>query len=73
MEKPTDEKRRALLRSYARYSGMGFQMIAIIGAFAFGGVKLDEYVKGEHPWFTILGCLLGIALSFYFIIKQLQE
>ncbi|POY35076.1 hypothetical protein C3K47_16875 [Solitalea longa] len=73
MEKPTDEKRKALLRSYARYSGMGFQMIAIIGAFAYGGVKLDDHIKGNQPWFTILGCLLGIGLSFYFVIKQLQE
>ncbi|UKJ07335.1 AtpZ/AtpI family protein [Solitalea lacus] len=73
MENSTNEKRKALLRSYARYSGMGFQMIAVIGVFAFAGVKLDERIASQTPWFTILGCLMGIGLSFYFVIKQLKE
>ncbi|WP_245536721.1 AtpZ/AtpI family protein [Solitalea canadensis] len=73
MQKQTDDKRKALLRSYARYSGMGFQMIGVIGAFAFAGVKLDEKMAAQTPWFTILGCLSGIAISFYLVIKQLKE
>ena len=73
MQKQTDDKRKALLRSYARYSGLGFQMIGIIGAFAFGGVKLDERIAAKTPWFTIVGCLTGIAISFYLVIKQLKE
>ncbi|MDR2868489.1 MAG: AtpZ/AtpI family protein [Bacteroidales bacterium] len=58
------------LKGYAHYSGISVQMIVIIGGFAFGGVKLDEYLNLK-PLFTLLLSLAGIALAMYYVIKDL--
>lgn len=60
------------LNAYARYSGMAFQMIAIILAGTFGGWKLDEWF-GSRPVFTILLLLLSVFLSIYFFIRDLLK
>lgn len=59
------------LNSYARYSGLAFQMIAIILAGVFGGIKLDEIVKWEFPVFTLVLTLLAVILSMYYAVKDL--
>ncbi|MCB9231122.1 MAG: AtpZ/AtpI family protein [Bacteroidia bacterium] len=37
---------------------MGFQLVAFIGLFSFGGWYLDKWVGNQTPWFT-----LGLAIS----------
>ncbi|MEZ4981852.1 MAG: AtpZ/AtpI family protein [Saprospiraceae bacterium] len=39
-----------------KYSGMAFEMAAILFVFVFGGKKLDDVVRTETPWFTIPWC-----------------
>jgi F0F1-type ATP synthase assembly protein I len=58
------------LKNYARYSGMVFQMIAIIGIMAFVGVKLDERRGGEKPIFTAILSLLGVLAALYTSLKD---
>lgn len=53
------------------FSGMGFQMIAIIGAFAYIGYKIDEAKGSEKPVFTAVFSLLGVGLSLYSVIKSI--
>jgi ATP synthase protein I len=70
--KPTKPKSNpSRLNSYARYSGLAFQMIAIILAGVFGGMKLDELVKWDFPVFTLVLILLAVILSMYYAIKDL--
>ena len=70
--KPTKAKSNpSRLNDYARYSGLAFQMIAIILLGVFGGVKLDERVKWEFPVFTLVLTLFAVFLSMYFAIKDL--
>lgn len=52
-----------------RFSNLTFQMGAIIGLSAWGGVKLDEYFKTKDPYFTIVLSLLGIGVAMYVVIK----
>ena len=59
------------LNNYARYSGLAFQMIAIILVGVFGGIKLDEIVKWEFPVFTLVLTLLSVILSMYYAVKDL--
>ena len=40
-EKDPDEK-QSPMKGYAKYSALGFQMIAIIGIFTYAGYKIDE-------------------------------
>ena len=65
-----DEKKA--LTGYAKYTGVAFQMMAIIGASAFIGYKVDEYYNHETQWVTALTCVLGVCLSIYQTIRQLK-
>ncbi len=58
------------LNDYARYSGLAFEMIAIIGGASFGGVKLDEHFGTNHV-FTVILSLLGVGASLYIVLKSL--
>jgi len=64
------KKHKDKLKNYAKYSGLGFQMLAIIFIGVFGGVKLDEYLKLEFPIFTVVLSLLSVVLAIYFAIKD---
>lgn len=55
--------------SYARYSTLGFQMLAAMLIGTFGGLQLDKLLHTK-PWLTIIGTLLGVAMAMYIIIKE---
>ena len=53
------------LNDFARYSGMAFQMIAIILLTTWGGIELDKLAKFQYPClhnnsFTVLGVFAAI-------------
>jgi len=58
------------LNQYARYSGMAFQMMAIIVAGAFGGLKLDQWLSAK-PVFTVILSILSIIFAIYFMVRDL--
>lgn len=64
---------KSRLQSYLKYSGLGFQMIAVLGLAAFAGIKLDEYVGNTNPWFTIVFMLLGVVGSIYKVIVSVMK
>jgi hypothetical protein len=51
------------VNSYAKYSGVAFQMIAVIGVFAFAGYKIDEAAGNHHEpsgltaALSLVGCI----------------
>jgi hypothetical protein len=61
------------LKSYARYAGIGFQMIAVIGLFTFIGYQLDERRAAELPLFTALFSLTGVCIALYQVIKTVTK
>ncbi len=67
-----DDEKRALT-GYAKYTGVAFQMMAIIAASAFIGYKIDEYYDHETQWVTAITCVLGVCLSIYQTIRQLKS
>ena len=58
------------LNTYARYSGIGLQMAAIILITTWGGIKLDELAGFEKPVLTIILSLLGVFAAIYTAIKD---
>ena len=58
------------INDFAKYSGMAFQMIAIIAVTTWGGVKLDKLAGFETPVFTIVLSLLGVFAAIYTAIKD---
>ncbi len=65
-----DQQKKKLLKNYAKYSSIGFQMIVIIGAGAFGGYKLDQYLELNFPVFTLVLTILAVVLAIYYSIKD---
>lgn len=55
---------------FARYSGMAFQMIAIILITTWGGIKLDKISGFEKPVFTIILSLLGVFAAIYTAVRD---
>jgi ATP synthase protein I len=66
-----DKEKRPSLESYARYSGLAFQMFAIIGLGIFVGVKLDQWLKIGFPVFTVILSLLSVSAAIYTAVKDL--
>jgi hypothetical protein len=58
------------LRTYARYSSLAFQMLAIILLGVWGGRSLDKWLELEIPVFTMVLSVLSVLLSIYFAIKD---
>jgi F0F1-type ATP synthase assembly protein I len=58
------------LNNYAKYSGIGIQMVIIILITVWGGIKLDKLFLLDTPVFTIILSLLGVAAAIYTAIKD---
>ncbi len=61
---------RKSLNDYARYSGMAVQMLVIILAGLFAGMKLDQYLH-SRPVLTILLTMASVILAIYFFTRDL--
>jgi F0F1-type ATP synthase assembly protein I len=58
------------IKNFARYSGMAFQMIGIILATTWGGMKLDQLTGLKTPVFTIILSLLGVFAAIWVAVKD---
>jgi F0F1-type ATP synthase assembly protein I len=70
--KPTSSAQgKANPNAYLKYSGMAFQMGAIILVGALAGRKLDVYLQNSKPWATVGLSLLAIFAALYLTLKDL--
>ena len=58
--------------SYARYTGMAFQMMGTILVFTFLGYKTDKWLDLKFPIFLLVGIFAGLFGSMYSIFKSLK-
>ena len=58
------------MKSYAKYTGMAVQMVAIILIMTLAGVKLDSRRASDTPVFTLILSLLGVFAAIYTAIKD---
>ncbi|HAM08850.1 MAG: hypothetical protein A2X05_11350 [Bacteroidetes bacterium GWE2_41_25] len=68
-KKPKGQENKGL-NDFAKYSGIAFQMGAIIALTTWGGIKLDKLTGFETPVFTIILSLLGVFAAIYTAIKD---
>jgi F0F1-type ATP synthase assembly protein I len=66
-----DQKKRQL-NSYAKYTGMGLQMMVIILIGVFSGFKLDQWLHTK-PLLIIILSLLSVAISIYSVTRNLLK
>ncbi|MFC2097591.1 AtpZ/AtpI family protein [Bacteroidota bacterium] len=75
METNSSKKRKklnnnGLLKDYAKYFNIAFQMILIILICVFGGIKLDSVIAWDFPVFTVILSISGVVFAIYFAIKD---
>lgn len=66
-------KQKKFLDNYIRYSGIGFQMLIIILAGIYGGIKLDQWLNLKFPVFTVILALLSVAFAIFYAVKDLLK
>ncbi|MFC0603386.1 AtpZ/AtpI family protein [Winogradskyella pulchriflava] len=59
------------LNSYARFSGIVIQMVAIICVGTFIGVKLDERYPNKNNLYTLFFTLGFVIASIVFVIRRI--
>ena len=57
---------------YARFFGLGFAFIVIVGILAVGGFFLDRLL-GTIPLFLLVGLGIGFAGGLYYVYLALQK
>lgn len=72
MKKPRQLPTKAV-RKYAYFSGVGFQMLAIIGVFTYIGYRIDQSREAETPIWTALFALVGVCISMYTVIRAVTR
>ncbi len=73
MEQPNQDNKDQRGTNFIKYTGIAFQMLATIGLFAFIGYKIDAYRNSAKPIFTAVISLIGVLLSLYQVVKQLNK
>jgi F0F1-type ATP synthase assembly protein I len=69
----TDNRKGKNTTNFIKYTGMGFQMLAIIGLFAFAGYKIDGYRHSSKFIFMAIFGLVGVIISLYQVVRQLNS
>ncbi|WP_231425870.1 MULTISPECIES: AtpZ/AtpI family protein [Pedobacter] len=70
MENPKEEETTKKVNTAAKYSAIGFQMIATIGLLTFIGYKIDENRNSKTKIITAAFALAGVGIALYQAIKQ---
>lgn len=73
MEKPKEENSEKKVNAAAKYSAIGFQMIATIGLLTFIGYKIDEHRQSETKIITAAFALVGVGIALFQVIRQVTK
>ncbi len=71
MSQQKSPKKKQSVNSYAQFSGMAFQMIAIIGGGTYFGVFLDDKFPNKHNIYTVICSLFAVLIAIYFVVRQI--
>jgi tetrahydromethanopterin S-methyltransferase subunit B len=59
--------------NFIKYSSLGFEMMAIIGAGTFGGYKIDQWMKNEFKGFTLGLMIFSVVLAIIYGTRNLLK
>lgn len=59
--------------NYAKYFGMGFQMLGIIAVFTYAGYKIDQSAGHNIQWVTALLALIGVFIALFIAIRSIKN
>ena len=61
------------LTNYAKFSGMAFQMVAVIGLSVWAGISLDSYLKFKFPVSSASFALISVIGLMILFIKNVPK
>ncbi len=64
------QDKKNAFKSYARYSSIAIQMLAIILLGVFGGIQLDKLIEWGIPVFTVSFSFISVILAIYYVTKD---
>ncbi len=59
--------------NFIRYSSLGFEMMAIIGAGTFGGYKIDQWMENKFKVFTLGLMVLSVVVAIVYGARSLLK
>ncbi|CAN5157184.1 hypothetical protein BH09BAC6_BH09BAC6_16030 [soil metagenome] len=68
-----DEDKGSPGNNYVKFSGIAFQMVAIIGVFSYAGYKIDQSAGHKVQWVTAILALAGVFISLYLVIRSIKS
>jgi F0F1-type ATP synthase assembly protein I len=72
-KKKIPQENKNQMKSYAKYTGIAFQMAAIMALGVWGGIQLDKIFSLQFPVFTLVLTLLSVVLAIYSVIRELLK
>lgn len=70
MKQDKFHKKKKKLDDFIRYSNLAFEMVAIMGAGVFAGIKIDQWLEMRFPAFTLGLMILSVAGAIYHVIRK---
>jgi predicted ABC-type exoprotein transport system permease subunit len=70
MESDDFRKSKKKVDNFIGYSGLAFEMVVIIGAGTFLGVKIDQWIGLKFPIFTLVLITLSVIGAIYHAIRK---
>ncbi len=68
-----EKKGRKEVNNYLRFSGLAFQMLAVIGGFTYLGYRIDGWQEHRIPVWTLVLSLLSIGAALYHFIRTVAR
>lgn len=73
MTNPEKDNTGKQANTFAKYTGIAFQMLATIGLFSFIGYKIDENRGNTKFIFTAILGLIGVIISLISVVRSLNK
>lgn len=73
MNQQNNKKYKSKIDDFIRYSSLGFEMMAIIGVFTFGGFKIDQWMKNQFKGITLGLMILSVIIAVIYATRNLLK
>jgi hypothetical protein len=70
MNKDHYQKPKKQIDNFIRYSGLAFEMVAIMGFGVWVGIKIDQWLELSFPAFTLGLMILSVIGAIYHAIRK---
>ncbi len=69
----SSEKKSRPLKTYAKYSGLAFQLLAVFAIGIWLGYWLDGLIGWRVPIFTLVGAMLSLTGVIVYLLRQTKS